>query len=150
MVVSNLCHWFEPSVLLYSTVKVVPGGDSTSKLKAPGLHVAFVRVIEPFPEAVVKLPPVYPLSRVPEGFWPFATVQRINRPAGRAAVGVQVSTVLPALHEEDSGRPWYVAPSKRNGNVRLVFMASLKVITSAAEVGTPLAPLVGSVETMTG
>ena len=106
LVVSNLCHWFERRVLLYSTVKVVPASDITSKLKAPGLHVPFVRVSAPFAAAVVKVPPIYPPSGVPEGFWPLLTVQRINWLAGKPVVGVQVSTVLPAVQEEDAGRLW--------------------------------------------
>jgi hypothetical protein len=93
-------------VLLYSTVKFVVGWDNTSKLKTPALQVAFVRVSPPFDEAVVKVPPIYPPSGVPAGFCPLLTVQRINWLVGKAAIGVPVSTVLPAVHEDDDGSLW--------------------------------------------
>lgn len=90
-------------VLLYSTVKVWPAAEVTSKAKIPPLQVAFVSVSGPA-DKVVKVPPVNPLSATPARFWPFCTFHKIFRFGGNGAFGVQVSTVLPALHEEEMSR----------------------------------------------
>ena len=99
-------------MLLYSTVKVWPACDVTSKVKVPPIQVALVSASWAA-ATVVKLPPVNPPKGTPAGFWPFVTVHQIVRFAGKGANVVQVTTVLPALQDWDVGRRAYVIESTR-------------------------------------
>jgi len=65
-------------VLLYSTVKVWPACEVTSKTNIPPLQMAFVSVSWP-PIVVVKVPPVNPLKEAPAVSCPLITVHQIVR-----------------------------------------------------------------------
>src|SRR5689334_21163942 len=73
--------------------------------------------------------------------------------AGNGDSGVQVSTVLPALQADDTGRVANGLAISRNVasvNSGSGFIASLNVKTIFVVAGTPLALLVGETETMVG
>ena len=148
-VVTNVCHGLKFKADRYSTVNVWLGAALTSNPKIPRLQPAFIK-LNWLPAVVVKLPPVLPMSGVPARFCPFMTVHQIVRFNGKAPAGAQVNRVLSVDQDCEAGTNCSVSESTRYTIVRLEFMASLKRMISDAEVGTPLAPLLGVVDTMVG
>jgi hypothetical protein len=64
--------------------------------------MAFVSVSWP-PGVVVKVPPVYPLSGTPAGFWPFITVHQIVRLADgllRRTRNLCLSALIEAVRDQ--------------------------------------------------
>ena len=115
--------------------------------------MAFVPLpFPPLPEPVVNDPKGSWSNGSPIALWPL-TDQKMVLLAGKDDVGVQVSTVLPALQEGEVGIGLSELDKSKNvASVTLVSVsiAVLKVKTTVVVVETPDAPSAGTDETRVG